>query len=731
MALTSRQISWLKTQPLNLIVRKLQTDARINIEDLRAYAATDHAFALRLTEIERLMALTPNPAEEEQYNNLKSEIAQGITQYVTEQIEEYIDMWSATPSAAQHVAELKSALQIGRENDIYSYLVQQSAAAMESGADIPKKELLDALDNYLATYTDETAVPEEHIVQIQRYHTALSTRRRDGIDAAWQNIFTDNNPDTGTVASLDSMAAFIDFYGDESSYKQRADNAAWEYVASRGNNLADARKYADIFGTDALHYADYADVEFKAITTPDGAAADIDALKNFHRRFVTYGRYSTLIDDAWWKWALKQPDVIQSTADYNAFFRNLGIHSPEVAGLKALLAEWNQIHTDDVFDILAFRDSHPGTPLLPMVNAAIERAKDGEVRTMLRNPAGYSDRKFRKLIDSNVFTFEEMQAILNDTDGHIIRRILDRQQIIDNIGINIPTSTPTGIAMGGDGADVVLFGVVSSGKTCLLTGLLCNEKLRFESDDWSGRYAQALDAYGRAGIAPNPTQHGFVAAIKCSVKRTRKKNKKQAWVPFNMVDMAGEQFVRMVQQPENETVQPSFAHMGTGAPEILANGRDKVFLLLIDPTLNAAGMDLQRRVMKSLIDIMANEKNKDIIRSVRALHFIVTKADTLDSADGSRIDAAHSLVCDKVIRQADRDNLIELCIQNGINVTGDKTTNGHPRVFCFSLGSFYPGNTFEIDRSDSDILLNVVTDYINALRKKRNLLAQLYTYPFV
>ena len=95
---------------------------------------------------------------------------------------------------------------------------------------------------------------------------------------------------------------------------------------------------------------------------------------------------------------------------------------------------------------------------------------------------------------------------------------------------------------------------------------------------------------------------------------------------------------------------------------------------------------------------------------VRGLHFVVTKADTLS---GNRLESARAAV-HKILNEASRTKLTNFCRDLSINSSNKKQLDGRPRVFCFSLGKFHPGNIYSGSQHDSEIILNVISDYVAA-----------------
>ncbi len=213
--------------------------------------------------------------------------------------------------------------------------------------------------------------------------------------------------------------------------------------------------------------------------------------------------------------------------------------------------------------------------------------------------------------------------------------------------------------------------------------------------------------------APPRTQTRFVAVISCEIYK--KDKKRELKVPFNLVDMAGEDFQNQIVQIDDlENATVSFASMGDGAPEILANSHDKVFFVLVDPTATGQREMIQKDAIRTLISLFENPTNRQIMSRVRGLHFIVTKADTLlDNRQKSACRAVH-----KILNEATRTKLRNFCRDLGINSSTEQDLDGRPRVFCFSLGKFHPGNIYSGSQRDSETIINVISDYVVAERQE-------------
>ncbi|MDE6207477.1 MAG: hypothetical protein K2M55_06675 [Muribaculaceae bacterium] len=715
MSLTEPQKNWLRTQhPEHILKLVLGDSGNIDINELRAFAAEDRAFEARWRLVEEQLRNTPDPREIELFNDLVRRCEAGDDDAdLDSQLNAFVVRLGKLPWAASYVDDLRTWQVQRRERKEYDYIRRQVIALLNDPTAIPSQEILDALADFDCKYNDYDNIPDGHINEVNLWIAELGRRRSDAITEKWHALFDGSN-----VADVDSLKEFCERYGSEPSFAALADDTLWETVTHSRDALAGARSYKEVYPA-GRHNAEYLRMEFDAVVDADGAAVSPEAISEFSRKFSTEADYSLRVDDALWAWAMKQPDIMAAARVYNQLNHNVGRHSGDVARLNNLLTQWNDVDKTDVDEILEFKEQHRNVPFQATVDAALQAAKTSIIDEMLTDPVSFSEADIKQYIQDGVFTEEELRGIFGDEDGHIVRRMMNASALTERIAIPMPDEKA--ITSGFDSTDIVLFGMPRSGKTCLHMGLLCNERLDFVSDDWSGQYAQALNEYADVGVAPAFTVTGFVSVIKCKIKRDSKR-----WIDFNLVDMAGEDFVNnIVQVNAAADTTSSFADMGKGAAELIANEREKVLFVMIDPTVKGHSASVQKKVVKKLLDILQNPVNSGLTSRVRGLHFIITKADVLPEP---RLDNALKIV-HSYLGEASREQIIEFCRENGINNSNNKDTNGRPRVFCFSLGKFYPANTFEYNPKDSDIILSFIGDYVTALNRGRSRVVDFITKP--
>ena len=397
------------------------------------------------------------------------------------------------------------------------------------------------------------------------------------------------------------------------------------------------------------------------------------------------------------------------------------------------LGVWLPIKEENsLLKAVEFRDNRPDCLFKSEVDAFCNELRDTELEKMKENLGEYNKDTINRYFRNNIFTMEELKEAklisdsswrkLNKTDRDLLPNI--KQYQIANPHLVIKS----------DCTDVFLFGTPGTGKTCLLMGLAgangngydLNTKIQ------AGPYAAALAQYVREGITPGRTNGNFVNAIYGSLNESNGDVHE-----VNFVEMSGEEFASRIADNEKVTL----GHMGTGADKLFANNNRKVFLIIVDassdrikaeveePIRDAEGTIVSTKIVKKYIDqndiltkfvgLFTLDENRDIMKKVDAIHFVVTKADYL--GDGSeREDKAYEMLKNKYVAPVSAiKNYIDK--HRWINVN----TGYRPKVFTFSLGKFYLGDVFDFDNAET---LRIVQDLkrITRITKKRGLFDKLF-----
>ena len=449
------------------------------------------------------------------------------------------------------------------------------------------------------------------------------------------------------------------------------------------------------------------EADWQAILDDNGVLKSYEALKSFLNKYPDKSEYATAADTKLWEWAMLQPDVIAAAEIYNNHVRGMGLHSAEVSELQNSRAEWDAVRNSGLFAIMDYMDRSPDSPFINAARVKINELVPQELE-YIRTMPQYNPQRFKRLFEKGICTKEQLTSASPCSDEEF-ERMLRHNDIVNTETLPVPPFSQHSLASNGNGkTDIVLFGLASSGKTCVLSGLVSADRISVDNANWGGKYAQSLRSFVVAHIAPPATGSEFVSLTNATITIDKKHE-----APFNLVDMAGEAFRQnIVNVGVQSTGTISFAAMGDGAPEILANTNEKVFFIVVDPLATGQAAMYQRTAVQTLVSLFMSPENREVMKRVRGIHFIVTKSDTLPEPE---LPHAQALV-HSIFPTGERDKLTRFCSDMGINASVDKKRNGRPRIFCFSLGTFHALNHFTPNPVYSEQLLEVIADYVSPER---------------
>lgn len=521
--------------------------------------------------------------------------------------------------------------------------------------------------------------------------TELSNMPAPDALAAWKEIEAIPASDTATLSRM--LSNFIATHGAYPGNKDMADKARL-----RLSSL-----------TAGIEQSDWEAVDMSSTT----------ALLT-HRRKYPSTTHETDIDNRVWE--LTDTSSATHLNRYINEFPN-GLHNLEAKEMLKAQELWKGVSTDaDLVTLSDYIKEEIESPFISKAADMMAELKRSEIRKMIENPGTYKRDFLKMLIDEEIFTKNEL--IANDvcTDS-TFDMLYNKRELPD---IEQKGNTDPTIAKGA--TDVFLFGIPSSGKTCVLMGLLGSRNFVYDNaaSGPGGTYADNLTIYRRNNTAPERTYGNFVAQIQGVVRR----DNSDTMYPINLIEMSGEEFaMKIALNPENLV---DFEDMGTGATKILTSDNRKIIFIVIDPTANglikltsklADDSTITRIVEQDIIITkMVNMlvRNPKVLKNTNAIHFILTKSDTLggrEERDAKAVDRIRQLYGKTIM------TLRDICKQYSINMS----TEYQPSLFTFSLGKFYVGNLFEYDPYDADKLMNIVTSmaqgrkdrgFFNNLQKK-------------
>lgn len=395
--------------------------------------------------------------------------------------------------------------------------------------------------------------------------------------------------------------------------------------------------------------------------------------------------------------------------------------------------EWQKIkNSGDIESVWLYRNNHPNSPFKYDIYTTFEALKGALLEDFKRNISSpMYGQMFKDLTKKGIISKQEFinAGIVTEES---IKKLDAKQETLERLPIDQSksiTEAPAGHT------DVFLFGIPSTGKTCLLMGLLGTDLLNYDAKKYGGNYGATLNEYLDAGLTPPSTNENFVSLISGTIKDGERDGVSHN---INIIDMGGEAFSDKIADNQEGTV--TLEDMGIGATEVLSNKNDKVFFIIVDPTVeivekvkNRPVLDQdgkpviledgtiltekyktfvnQKTVIKKFVDLFKQPENRHIMERVKAIHFVCTKADMLD---GDREEIAQERV--KRRHFAPLNALRELCSEKKYAI--NPRTNYKPMLYTFSLGTFYLGGVFDYDSYDSDKILNVVRNVTRGQREE-------------
>lgn len=484
----------------------------------------------------------------------------------------------------------------------------------------------------------------------------------------------------------------------------------WEGSRPSGNHVDEAWSHVSAI-------QEQLDREQAIAEANDWSEVDIfsrDSMMN-HLAKYPHSVHKNEIDDSIWDSVNREQ--IEDLQYYLKTFPS-GAHAAEANNLLSSIVDWESIkNSDDVFIINDYITRNPNTPFLPQAQILITRLKQKEINDMKKAPNQYESDRLLRLVKDNIAT--ENDLIRAGVITHNVFETLRSTNIendLPDMAQAIASSTPEckeGFT------DVYFFGIPSTGKTCVLMGLTRSRSLQINLASGGGDYVVALQQYTDVGVAVPRTPGNFVTTLESSIREKEAKEVHRV----NLVEMAGEDFATNIVNNPNHIY--TFEDMGKGATQLMKNDNHKVFFLIIDPTVDKlrfthevsdgfdeeTGLPLsrienllvnQRALMQKLVNLFQDPSNSEIMKKVDAIHIIMTKADLLGD-NIEREEKAKQIFYEKYADDI-LDPLYQLCKEYNINTN----THYYPKLYTYSLGTFYVGGYYEYDPTDSDRLVKAI-----------------------
>lgn len=452
------------------------------------------------------------------------------------------------------------------------------------------------------------------------------------------------------------------------------------------------------------------------------------ALQQYHNRYPNSIHLDEL-DDLMWA----QTKVLPRRDIFMRYLNEWpnGRHSNECRRVLEEIDEWERIKFSTDEDILFlvndYRDNHPDSPFIGEVDALYWKLRDEELCNMRANPSDYSIDQVQRLIQADIFTDWQLidEGLMTEESWETAH--LDRSLLPDILDYQMKDYDITAHK---DATDIFFFGMPGTGKTCLLMGLAGingtsnnrGENYTLDLKSQGGNYAAALKQYVQRGVTPCRTSNNFITTIYGNITEQGHRNKTINH-RINLVEMSGEEFSLRI--AENNEV--NLETMGTSISKLLTNDNHKVFFIIVDCTKDGVklayidsirdseGKIIDERIRKTYLDqniilskfvsLLSQPENQKIMKKVDAIHFIVTKADTLSDNKEERMTKARDLLLTKY--SAPLQALKNYCqATHRINAANRYT----PKAFTFSLGKFYLCDVFDFAPNESMNLIEIIRD---------------------
>lgn len=396
---------------------------------------------------------------------------------------------------------------------------------------------------------------------------------------------------------------------------------------------------------------------------------------------------------------------------------------------KELAKDWIEIKKHrNLLEVAAFLRNVDNTDVTPEVRAEAKELYDTlrklEWEKMVANPSHYGKLYIEGLIANNVYSHQEMfdAGIMTEDSWKAMQT--DRDLLPDMSEFQ---STSHDMQSRPRATDVYFFGMPSSGKTALLMGMATANGQGYIVDmrNYGGPYAAALRQFAQLGLLPGRTHGKFVTTICGSVAEEGRRGKVKNH-PINLIEMSGEEFTLRIA----ETKEPSISNMGTNATNLMRNDNRKVFFIIVDasqPKVKVSYLDheidevgdisqrvrtryvSQLDILDKFVSLISLPENEEIMNKVDAIHFIVTKSDTIDETPEKRRENAEELVNNQYLSVVEQlKNLMRR--SRHIN----RNYDFEPQVFTYSLGKFYVGDVFDYDSTDTLTIVDAIRNATNS-----------------
>ncbi len=349
----------------------------------------------------------------------------------------------------------------------------------------------------------------------------------------------------------------------------------------------------------------------------------------------------------------------------------------------------------------------------------VKKLLSGEKRPeMLETYRELTDISSRFLASGQKITYQEL----------IDNRIIPSSVKLENLVAEDANLIQTNINDLGDfpeekRTDVYFFGVPRGGKSSVLAGILSNMDKRgvsiyqphwnHEDKDMVRPYYFGLIDSTKRGKFPESTVTDSISFMKIDLELNNRQNL------LTFVEIGGEAF----RQAYLSGKRGALAWGALGAGSCLKSKNRKMLIFILDYSLKQGGINSQSteanqmEILRTALDILSSDgtgKNYEdgcTLSKVDTVAVIVTKSDLMSDSNRER---RNEIAIDYIEENfaAFMKSLEKKCERFGIN----KATKNKPYVMAFSLGKFLIGNTYAYDATDSENIVNFISNVTTGAR---------------
>lgn len=478
---------------------------------------------------------------------------------------------------------------------------------------------------------------------------------------------------------------------------------AYEDALPNGNIVSKAKNYLQAIKN----------IREREIEKQEWEQVDIlsySALFEYYRRHPKTPFFKELDDNLW---VLVKGEPLDITL-VRRFLREMPLssHQGEATAIDREYADWEFIKSERrLEDVFRYLNNHPTGFFRDEARALLEELKNEKLKAIKAHLGQYTLYDYREwTAPGGIFTDADFIAA-----GIVTRESLKALEVPETErDLNLSKTNydcPAGCT------DVYFLGIPNTGKTCILMGLLNTDGKHLDWDHFrfGGDYGCELQKLCDKWVTPMSTLGDFATLFTGAITDYEDES---IIHPVNLIEMAGEAFALKIAQ--NKDAKVTISDLGDGIPQMLSNPNDKIFFIVIDPTSDDAKckkrMEVdgktelveiavpQKATLTKFCDLLSAKENKEIMRKVRGLYIITAKADRLGTPE-EREAKSVKIVTGRYSQSVEK--LKKLCHPNIYDLNA--LTNNEIRVFPFSLGNFYLGNSFKYDPADSERIIRIIS----------------------